>query len=124
MSEIEDRVLNNMKFRDILKDNLVNNPWLLNYELGFAELPQSEGGGKGTVYSAHGQTGKNEYTVLPTIMENKEGELQFYKNFKDEADKRGYGIKFSSPKEAEDFSIWLHELHQMSGEGDGQSYEL
>ena len=120
---IEDEVFDNMKFKEIFKDNLVNNPWLLNYELGKADIPAHEGGGEGTVFSTHGQTGKNEYTVIPTIMENGEGDLQFYENFHDEANKRGYGIKFSNEDEAHRFSVWLHKLHKMSGKSQ-QSYEL
>ena len=119
MSSIEDRVLNNMKFRQVFKDNLVNNPWLLNYEKGSAKIP---GKGEGTVHTTSWQTGENQHTVVPTIMENKEGSLQHYDD-KDEAFLRGYGITFPSEQEAKDFSIWLHELHQMSGENE-QSYEL
>ena len=123
MSSEEDKIIENMKFSQIFKKNVVNNPWLLNYEKGYADIPQKEGGGKGTVYSMHDKTGPNEYQVRPTIMENNQGELQFYDNAWKEAGGRGYGIKFSSYKEAEDFSKWLSKLHEMSIENQ-QSYEL
>ena len=123
MSKSEDKIINNMKFARIFKDNLMNNPWLLNYEKGYADIPKEEGGGKGTVFSTHAKTGKNSYTVIPTIMENEDGNLQFYKNHWDEAKKRGYGISFSSDKEAKDFSKWLSKFHEMSIENQ-QSYGL
>ena len=40
MNDIEDRVLNNMKFRQVFKDNLLNNHWLLNYEIGYPDIPE------------------------------------------------------------------------------------
>ena len=129
MSNIEDKILDNMKFRELVRDNVLTQPWLLNYELGDARVPiddkesQSSYTGKGTVYSRYWKTGKNEWTVVPSIMENDKGKLEYYED-DDEPFKRGYGIKFDNKDEADRFSNWLHELHQMSGEGDGQSYEL
>ena len=124
MNDIEDRVLNNMKFRQVFKDNLLNNPWLLNYEKGYTDIPEKAGGGKGTVYTMHDKTGKNQYTVRPSIMDNEEGNLQFYgDNAWDIAGDKGYGITFSSEQEDKDFSKWLSKLHEMSIEKQ-QSYEL
>jgi hypothetical protein len=123
MNSIEDKILDNMKFRQIFNDNVVNNPWLLNYELGSAEIP---GEGEGTVYSTHGQLeGEDQWTVLPTIMEDEEGKLKYYKDdWKEKALGHGYGIKFNNEDEAERFSKWLSKLHEMTGMGDGQSYDL
>ena len=121
MNKIEDDILNNMKFRQIFSDNVANNPWLLNYEKGTINLPD---GGRGTVYSMHDKTGKNEYQVRPSIMEDEEGKLQFYGDDAwDIAGDKGYGITFSSDQEAQDFSKWLSKLHEMSIENQ-QSYEL
>ena len=123
MSKIEDDILNNMKFRQIFNDNIVNNPWLLNYEKGYTDIPERAGGGQGTVFSMHDQIGENEYEVRPSIMENEQGRLQFYDDAWERAGNRGYGIKFSSEKEAKDFSKWLSKLHEMSIENK-QSYDL
>ena len=33
---MSDKILDNMKFRQVMKDNMLNSPWLFNYELGDA----------------------------------------------------------------------------------------
>ena len=118
-----DEILDNMKFRQVMKDNKLSNPWLFNYELGDAEIPEEEGGGRGTVYSSHGQTGENEYTVIPTIIANDRGKLEFRKDFKEIANERDWGVKFPTEKEALDFSKWLSKYHEKIGQTDS-NYEL
>jgi hypothetical protein len=116
-------ILGNKEFRRIFRENVEENPWLLNYELGSAMLPESEGGGEGTVY-----TRSYDNTVVPTIMLNEDsGNLQYYGDNEDELfkiiDEKGYGIPFSSEKQAKDFSKWLSKLHEMIGITQ-QSYEI
>ena len=89
--------------------------WLLNYELGEAEVP---GGGTGTVYT---ETWDNK--LIPSIMEGLTGSLQHYPNAYDEAKKRNYGIQFQDDESASGFAELLHLLHQISVETQS-SYEI
>ena len=55
------------------------------------------------------------------------GRLQYYGANEDELfeiiDEKGYGIPFSSEKQATDFSKWLSKLHEIIGLTK-QSYEI
>ena len=120
----EKEILNNMKFTDIMADNIVNQPWLLNYE--FEGVPMDEGK-TGTVFSETWEE-DGKHFVTPTIMEDTDspGNLKYYgkegPGYK-EARGRGWGIPFSTEGEANDFSKWLHEYHQLTGRKE-TSYEL
>ena len=67
--------------------------------------------------------GEKEWTVMPTIMENEQGNLQYFDNWKERGLEKGYGVKFSSEQEAEDFSKWLSKYHERIGQTQS-NYEL
>ena len=120
----EKEILNNMKFTDIMADNIVSQPWLLNYEL---EGVPMEDGGTGTVFSETWEEDGRHF-VTPTIMEDmdNQGNLKYYGKKGpgyEEARGRGWGIPFEDKQEAEDFSEWLHHYHDLT-KRTKSSYEL
>ena len=119
----EKEILNNMKFTDIMADNIVSQPWLLNYE--FEGVPMDEGK-TGTVFSETWEE-DGEHYVTPTIMDLEgKGTLKYYgkggPGYQVARDK-GWGISFSTQGEANDFAEWLHKYHKLTGKTQ-TSYEL
>tara|TARA_R100001530_G_C4189328_1_gene121694 strand:- start:80 stop:448 length:369 start_codon:yes stop_codon:yes gene_type:complete len=122
MSEFEDKILDNMKYKQILKDNVISNPWLFNYE---HEPIKFEGSGDktGTVYT-HTYGVDDGVMVVPSIMYNEEsGKLEHHKDAWGESTKRGYGIHFPTEEEGNKFAEWLHNYHEISGKNK-ENYEL
>ena len=120
----EEEILNNMKFTDIMADNLINQPWLMNYEL--EPIIFDDSGIPGTVYSETWEE-DGEHYVTPTIMDLEgKGTLKYYGKDGpgyEVARGKGWGIPFSTQGEANDFANWLHEYHQLTGKTQ-TSYEL
>ena len=120
----EEEILNNMKFTNIMTDNIVSQPWLMNYE--FEGVPMDDGK-TGTVFSETWEE-DGRHVVTPTIMEDIDspGTLKYYGKDGpgyEEARGRGWGIPFENEKEAHDFANWLHGYHQLTGYTKS-SYEL
>ena len=119
--DLKNEIIDNFKFEEIIQNNLVLQPWLLNHDLGKAAVPISNpdteetSEEQATVYTRTYETGDNQFTVVPTIMENENGQLQYYED-PDEAFNRGYGISFETEKEANDFAMQLHQWHKISSE--------
>ena len=96
--------------------------WLLNYESGNAYIPEENG--YGTVYTARGtdrDTGKE--VVFPTIMESGSGLEYFGDKSAAVSKERGYGIPFEKESQADEFSILLSLLHELSQETES-SYDI
>ena len=120
----EEEILNNMKFTDIMANNMVSQPWLMNYE--FEGIPMDDGK-TGTVFSETWEEDGRHF-VTPTIMEDIDnpGNLKYYGiegPGYDEARGRGWGIPFENETEANDFSKWLSSYHDLT-RNTQTSYEL
>ena len=112
-----------MKFTDIMADNIVSQPWLLNYEL--EGVPMKDGK-EGTVYTETWGI-DDKHVVVPTIMDLEgKGILKNYGEGgpgRDIALKKGWGIPFEDKTEANDFAKWLHHYHDLT-KRTKSSYEL
>tara|TARA_R100001530_G_C4298071_1_gene149750 strand:- start:751 stop:1104 length:354 start_codon:yes stop_codon:yes gene_type:complete len=104
-------ILNNIKFVALVANNLIKNPWLLNYELP----PVNIAGKLSTIFSQQGKE-DGKYYVRPTIMEDSDnpGNLKHYEDGWERARDKGWGIEFLTEKEAEDFSKWLSNFHRLT----------
>ncbi len=115
--EIVKDIMGDLQFENIVTKNIVSQPWLLNFELGSTFIPKDDTEAQvsadsefpGTVYTQVYQQ-DDVWTVVPTIMENNQGILEYYPD-PDEAFNRGYGIDFATEDRANHFSEKLHLWH-------------
>ena len=109
-----DRVMDDIRFKEIFESEQLSQPWLTNYRLGSVDV----GGMPGTVHTRRVEM-DGRHIVVPEILEMLDdkgigtGKLHFFKDGGDEALNRDYGIPFDSPQEADRFSQWLSNEHRL-----------
>ena len=120
-NSILNQILGTKEFIDKFSQGINNRQnWLLNYELGNAYIPESDG--YGTVYTkTEGVDG--QHRLYPTIMEEDLGLKYFGDKAADVSYDKGYGIYFDNDNEASGFGELLSLLHKLSSETQS-SYEI
>ena len=120
--EEQNSIFQNQTFLErLLQEMNQGQDWLLNYELGQANIP---GEGHGTVYTESGrdkETGKE--ILYPTIMEGESGLEYFGDKSASIAKQKEYGIPFETIPKANEFGNLLSLLHELSGKEE-VSYDI